>query len=863
MRIPIREDIMGKKKEKPVYLDPKKSVEERVDDLVSRMTLEEKASQMGHTAPAVERLGIPQYNWWNECLHGVACAGIATVFPQAIGLGAAWDADLAHRVAVATSDEARAKHHEALRKGKREIFFGLTFWSPNINIFRDPRWGRGQETYGEDPYLTGRLGVAFVKGLQGDHPRYLKLVSTPKHYAVHSGPEPLRHRFNAVTNERDLLMTYLPAFKACVEEGGAHSVMCAYNRYRAQPCCGNKYLIEDILRGKWGFQGYVVSDCGAIVNFYRDHQVVPTEPEAVAMAIKAGCDLNCGEAYGRSLVKAVQMGLISEEEIDKSLKRLFRARFLLGMFDPPSLVPYAKIPFKIVDCPEHRKLALEAARKSIVLLKNDGNFLPLKKNIRTIAVIGPNADDVNVLLGNYNGWPSRAVTPLEGIRNKVSKNTKVLYVRGCGISSPADFAPIPSQYLSPPNARKGQHGMKGEYFNNMNLEGKPALARIDETVDFNWGEGSPDPKIQKDHFSARWTGTLIPPKSGKYKIGTTTDDGSRLFFDKQRIIDDWSDHAAKTNFKELELIAGRACDIRLEYYENVYQASAKLVWIPPDVNPLKQAKDTANKADLVIAVMGISQETEGETYDKKDLNLPAIQEQLLKMLHKTGKPVILVLLNGSPLSVNWADENIPAIIEAWYPGEEGGTAIADVLFGDYNPAGRLPVTFYKSLAQAPPFENYNMRRRTYRYMKAEPLYPFGYGLSYSRFEYSGLKIAPGRIRVGDEVRISVCVKNTGKTAGDEVVQLYVSDLAASAPVPIRQLCGFLRIHLKPGKKKSVTFVLKPEQLAFVNYDDQWVIEPGEFEISVGGCQPSDKYEKRSGSNVLSRRFDLNGDKKIL
>ena len=854
---------MGKKKEAPVYLDPKKSVEERVEDLVTRMTLEEKAGQMGHTAPAVERLGIPQYNWWNECLHGVACAGIATVFPQAIGLGAAWDAELAHRVAVATSDEARAKHHEALRKGNRDIFFGLTFWSPNINIFRDPRWGRGQETYGEDPYLSARLGVAFVKGLQGDHPKYLKLVSTPKHYAVHSGPEPLRHRFNAITNERDLRMTYLPAFKACVEEGGAQSVMCAYNRYRAQPCCGNKYLIEDVLRGEWGFDGYVVSDCGAIVNFYKDHQVVSTEPEAVAMAVKAGCDLNCGEAYGRSLVKAVHLGLVSEEEIDRSLKRLFKARFLLGMFDPPAIVPYANIPFKIVDSPTHRSLALDAARKSIVLLKNDGNFLPLKKNIGTIAVIGPNADEVSVLLGNYNGLPSKAVTPLEGIRNKVSKNTKVLYARGCAISSTAEFTPIPSRYLSPPNAGKGRSGLKGEYFNNMNLQGKPVVTRIDETIDFNWGEGSPHPKIQKDHFSARWTGTLLPPKSGKYRIGTTTDDGSRLFLDNERIIDDWNDHGAKTNFKELDLIAGHAYDIRMEYYENLYQASAKLVWIPPDADPLKQAVATAKKADLVISVMGISQETEGETYDKKDLNLPKIQEQLLRMLYKTGKPLVLVLLGGSPLSVNWADKNIPAIVEAWYPGEEGGTAIADVLFGDYNPAGRLPVTFYKSLAQVLCFENYNMRGRTYRYMKAEPLYPFGYGLSYTAFKYSRLKIAPGNIRVGDEIAVSVCVKNTGKKSGDEVVQLYVSDLKASAPVPIRQLCGFLRIHLKPKEEKNVTFTLKQEQLAFVNYDDQWAIEPGEFEISVGGCQPSDKYEQRTGSKVLSKRFEMSGVKKIL
>lgn len=851
------------KKKKPLYLDSKRSIEERMEDLVSRMTLEEKAGQMGHSSPEIKRLGIPQYNWWNECLHGVAVAGIATVFPQAIGLGATWDTDLVHRLAIVTSDEARAKHHDAVRKGKRDIFYGLTFWSPNINIFRDPRWGRGQETYGEDPWLTAQLGIQFVKGLQGDDPKYLKLVSTPKHYAVHSGPEPLRHRFNAITNERDLRMTYLPAFKACVQEGGAYSVMCAYNRYHAKPCCGNKYLIQDILRGEWGFEGYVVSDCGAILNFYRDHKVVATEPEAVAMGIKGGCDLNCGEAYGRSIVEAAKKGLLSEEEIDKSLKRLFKARFLLGMFDPPNMVPYTKIPFKIVDAPEHRELALEAARKSIVLLKNEKKLLPLKKNIKTIAVVGPNADDVKVLLGNYNGTPSIAVTPLEGIRNKISQKTKILFAKGCGISTPAEFAPIPAKFLCPAGGKKGQKGLKAEYFNNVELKGKPVLSRIDETVDFDWGEGSPDPEIQKDRFSARWTGTFTPPKTGKYRIGTTADDGSRLFLDNELIIDDWHDHAPQTHFKDVNLIANRPYSIKMEYYENLYQASAKLVWIAPDMNPLKKAEEITKKADLVIAVMGISQETEGETYDKKNLNLPAIQEQLLKMLHKTGKPIILVLLNGSPLSINWADKNIPAIIEAWYPGEEGGTAIADVIFGDYNPGARLPITFYKSIEQVPPFENYNMRGRTYRYMKKEPLYPFGYGLSFTKFRYSELKIAPKKIKTGDEISVSVRVKNIGKIAGDEVAQLYVSDLKASAPVPVRQLAGFQRIHLKPNREKVLEFKIKPEQLSFFNYDNQWIVEPGEFEISVGGCQPSAKYEQQSGSRVLIKKFQITGEKMIL
>ena len=851
----------GAEEERPIYMNPSRPLEERVENLVSRMTLEEKAHQMVNGAAEIERLSIPAYNWWSECLHGVACAGIATVFPQAIGLGATWDADLVFRVAKVTSDEARAKHHDAVRKGRYSQYRGLTFWSPNINIFRDPRWGRGQETYGEDPHLTSRLGVAFVRGLQGDDPRYLKLVSTPKHYAVHSGPEPLRYQFNAITDERDLRMTYLPAFKACVEEGGAQSIMCAYNRYRSEPCCGNKYLIEDILRGEWGFDGYVVSDCGAITNILQDHKVVKTQPEAVAMAIKSGCDLSCGDEYSSSIVRAVNMGLITEKDVDRSLKRLFKARFLLGMFDPVGMSPYSQIPYEIVDCAEHRVLALEAARASLVLLKNEKNILPLKKDkIKTLAVIGPNADDARVLLGNYNGTPSKAVTPLEGIKNKLGSKVKVLYARGCEISAVTGYESIPSEFLSPPDAKPGQHGLKAEYFNNMTLEGAPVLTRIDDTVNFDWGGGSPAPDVVSDRFSARWTGFLTPPETGTYKLGIISDDGMRLSIDDRIILEDWRDHASRTKDKEMNLQAGRSYMLKIEFYENYLEAVAKLVWVPPNVDPIKDAVEMAMDADAVIAVMGISQEIEGESCDKKDLNLPQVQEDLLRLLYKAGKPVILVLLGGSPISVNFADENIPAIIEAWYPGEEGGTAIADVLFGDYNPAGRLPVTFYKSLNQVPDFEDYNMQGRTYRYLKEEPLYPFGYGLSFTMFHYSGLKIEPEKPKPGEELKVSVRVKNAGKVAGDEVAQLYLSDLEASAPVPIRQLAGFQRIHLAPREKKIVTFHVQPKNLAFWHDSGKWVVEPGEFEIYAGGCQPSGKYTKRSGSKVLSKRFHLIGEK---
>jgi beta-glucosidase len=697
----------------PAYKNPALPVEKRVDDLVSRMTLAEKISQMLHSAPAIERLDVPEYNWWNECLHGVGRAGIATVFPQAIGLAATWNVGLIHRMAVAISDEARAKHHEFLRHGVREIYTGLTFWSPNINIFRDPRWGRGQETYGEDPYLTSRLGVAFVKGLQGDDPHYLKLVATPKHFAVHSGPEAARHHFDAQVDERDLRETYLPAFQACVQKGKAASVMGAYNRTNGEPCCASPTLLEDILRKEWGFDGYVVSDCGAIDDIHKHHRVAQSAEEAAAMAVKAGCELNCGQTYS-ALLKAVEQGLISEEVIDRAVKRLFTARFRLGMFDPPERVPYAQIPYEVNDCRAHRELALQTARESIVLLKNEGNFLPLDKGLKSIAVIGPNADSVEVLLGNYNGTPSVAVTPLEGIRRKMSPSTEVHYAPGCSI------------------------------------------------------------------------------------VGNST------------------------------------------------QGFAKAV-------------ELARQSDVAILVAGLSQRVEGEEGqregveegaskgDRTDLDLPSVQEDLLKAVHATGKPVVVVLINGSAVAINWAKEHAAAIVEAWYPGEEGGTAIADVLFGDYNPGGRLPVTFYKSADQLPPFEDYRMAGRTYRYFKGEPFFPFGHGLSYTRFQYTRLQVSPKRIKSSEAIRISVDVQNVGERAGDEVVQLYVSDVAASVPVPIRQLQGFERINLAVGEKKTVAFTLTPAQMSLIDANGQRAVEPGKFRVAVGGGQPGGEAQVLTGS----------------
>jgi beta-glucosidase len=844
------------------YLNPSLPLERRVNDLVSRMTLEEKVGQMMNAAPAIPRLGVPEYDWWNEALHGVAFNGTATVFPQAIGLGATFNPRLVRSVAEVISTEARAKYHEAQRRGDHARFRGLTFWSPNINIFRDPRWGRGQETYGEDPYLTGRLGVEFVKGLQGDDPKYLKVVSTPKHYAVHSGPEPERHRFDAAAAERDLRETYTPAFRATVTESGAASVMCAYNRVNGEPACANTHLLGDLLRGEWGFTGYVVSDCGAIDDIFRRHNFTKTAEEASAVAVKRGTDLECGDTY-RALVNAVKQGQISEAEIDTAVKRLFEARFRLGMFDPPELVKYAQIPFSENDSPAHRQLALEAARESIVLLKNEKSTLPLRKDLKSIAVIGPNADDVQVLLGNYNGQPSRATTPLEGIRRKVSPQTKVLYAQGTTLTG-VTAVPVPPSAL---------RGLKAEFFANRRLEGAPVLTRDEEAVNFDWGMNGPATAVPSDDFSARWTGKLVPEVSGRYRLGATADDGLRVYLDGKLIVEDWTEHAPTTRTAEVMLEAGRSYDLKFEYFEGRIGAVAKLVWQPPALqttgSPYAEALDAAKQADAVVLVLGISAQLEGEEMnvtepgfaggDRTNINLPARQEGLLKAVAATGKPVVLVLMSGSALAVNWADAHVPAVMQAWYPGEEGGTAIADVLFGDYNPAGRLPVTFYKSAEQLPPFESYAMEGRTYRFFKGQPLYPFGHGLSYTRFIYSGLKVSSPRVSPTQSVTVSATVENAGRVEGDEVVQLYVTDVEASVRVPVRSLAGVERVRLKPGEKRVVSFTVDPRQLAVIRDDGRAFVEPGEFRVSVGGKQPGFKGSADAATtSFMEGRFTVVG-----
>jgi beta-glucosidase len=870
----------------PVYafpfLNPNLGLEERVDDLVGRMTLEEKIGQMMNAAPAIPRLQIPEYNWWNECLHGVARAGLATVFPQAIGLGATWDEEMMFRMSTAISDEARAKHHDFVRKGKRLIYQGLTFWSPNINIFRDPRWGRGQETYGEDPFLTGRMAVQFIKGLQGDDPKYFKTIATVKHFAVHSGPEPDRHFFDAQIDERDFRETYLPQFEMGVKEGKAYSVMCAYNRLHGEACCGSNRLLTTILRDEWGFKGYVVSDCGAIDDIYKRHKIVATPEEAGALAVKAGCDLECATTF-EHLKEAVQKKIITEKEIDVAVKRLFTARFKLGMFDPPSMVKYTQIPYSVVDSKEHKELALEAARKSIVLLKNENSLLPLRKDVKTVAVIGPNADQWQMLLGNYNGLPSKAITPLEGIREKLGTGSNVLYSLGCELAEGlSTFEKVPATMLSHIERRGNlsaghggnRSGLQVDYFNDHDLKGEVLFSSVDSTLDANWNEGSPRKDMDDDNFGVRWTGEITPDRSGSFQLGVITTCKVNLYLDDSLIAntsyhfrDEYNDPRLRKSVP-VALQAGKKYHIRVEAGETYGDARVQLVWARAqagsDKDELKQqAIETAKKSDLVILCMGLSSRLEGEEMDvnidgfkggdRTTLDLPQTQQELIRDIQALGKPVVLVLLNGSALSVNWEAQHIPAIVEAWYPGQAAGQAIADVLFGDYNPGGRLPVTFYRSVNDLPAFSDYNMAGHTYRYFAGHPLYPFGYGLSYTSFSYGSLS-SPSTAKTGDSIRISVDITNTGKLAGDEVAQVYVTRLNPDSPVPIRALAAFRRIHLHPGEHRGVAFALPPNSFSIVDANMQRVVLPGSFEFSVGGGQPDTGLA--GDATILKGKFTL-------
>ena len=846
------------------FQNPDLTTENRVDDLVYRLTIEEKIDQLMHQAPAIDRLGIPKYNWWNESLHGVARAGYATVFPQSITIAASWDEDLMHEVASVISDEARAKHNEFLRRGERGIYQGLTFWSPNINIFRDPRWGRGHETYGEDPYLTGQMGKEFVLGLQGDDSDYLKVVATAKHFAVHSGPESLRHTFDAKVSERDLRETYLPAFRTLVKDADVYSVMGAYNRFRGEASCASSELFN-ILRDEWGFDGYVVSDCGAIADIWKTHKIEPDAASAAVSAVQSGCDLNCGDTY-EALTEGVKRGLISEKDIDLAVKRLFTARFKLGMFDPVDKVKYAQIPFNVNNSPAHSNLSRQAARKSIVLLKNENNMLPLSKDLKTIAVIGPNANDVQSLWGNYNGIPSDPVTVLKGIQNKLEPKAKVLYAQGSDLADGIpEMEPVPSIYLE---TLQGEQGLKGEYFDNKDLKGDPLFTQVDDNIDFVWDIDSPDPRLKNSDWSIRWTGFIVAPKNGTYYISDWGKPYMTIQMGKDKSGGDHQHHGVLRPFK-IDLVAGEKYPITVEYKNYYGDATAKMMWAIPKDDLLEKAVETANNSDVVILALGLNERLEGEEMpvqldgfsggDRTNLKLPKMQVDLMKAVVATGKPIILVLINGSALAINWAEENISAIITAGYPGQQGGNAIADVLFGDYNPAGRLPVTYYKSVEQLPAFEDYDMAGRTYRYFHGTPLFPFGYGLSYTTFNYGNLQL-PKEVKMNDQpMKVSVDVTNTGEMDGDEVVQLYLTDEKASTPRPIRQLEGFKRIHLKKGETKTVSFLMSPRQLSMINKNDLRVVEPGWFNISVGGKQPGfTGNADASTTSIVSGRFRVTG-----
>jgi beta-glucosidase len=837
---------IGQNTQKYLYQNPNLSFEERTENLLGLLTLEEKIGMLNYESKAVPRLGVPEYNWWNECLHGVARAGIATVYPQAIGLASTWDKELMKRIALSISDEGRAKYHNFLKNNKRGIYQGITFWSPNINIFRDPRWGRGMETYGECPHLTGEMAVQFINGIQGNDSKYYKSIATSKHFAVHNGPESSRHSFNAKVSEHDLRNTYLPAFEKTVKESQVASIMCAYNRLYDEPCCGSSPLLNKILREEWGFDGYVVSDCWALVDFYEKghHEVVKTPEEGAAMAFNNGTDVNCG-IVSPYLIQAVEQDLISEDQIDIAVKRLLMARFKMGQFDPDSLVKYASIPYDVVDSKKHQDLALEAAQKSLVLLKNEEGMLPLTKDIKKIAVLGPNANDIDVLLANYNGIPSDPVTPLEGIRRKLP-DVELMYSQGCEHAERLPtLKPVPSSVLFTDETLT-ENGLKATFFDNTKWEGEPKYSRVDPQVDYYWWDKPPLDGLDGDNFSARWTGYLVVPEDGEYALGGDGFLHYELFIEDKSIAKNSNIHHAVKRFEYMKLKAGVKYKIKLEFFNSHGDANVSLLWSTPRKDYEKEALEMANQADVVLLFMGLSPRLEGEEMpvhvkgfsggDRVRIELPDLQQDFIKKIVAIGKPTVLVMLNGSAVSINWENENIPAILDAWYPGQAGGTAIADVLFGDYNPAGRLPLTFYKNVTDIPDFENYNMDGFTYRYFGGEVLYPFGFGLSYSEFEYSQLSISDNEIYTSSDkaVKITVDVKNASDRAGEEVVQLYIADKSSKDPRPIKDLRGFSRVHLEPAEQKTIEFSISLKDLSYWNIEEQkYVPTQGVYDLFVG------------------------------
>jgi beta-glucosidase len=835
--------------EPPAYLNPALPAEQRAADLVHRMTVEEKVTQLTNQSRAIDTLHIPAYNWWSEALHGVASSG-TTEFPEPVGLASTFDTDAIHRMAIAIGIEARIKRAQFERAGHSRAQEGLDFWAPNINIFRDPRWGRGQETYGEDPFLSARLGVAYVIGMQGDDPKYYRAISTPKHYAVHSGPEPTRHTADVKVSKHDELDTYLPAFRATVTEGKAGSVMCAYNSINGQPACASEFLLQDQLREKWKFQGYVVSDCAAIVNIFRDHHFTKTQPEASALAIQRGMDNECLN-YGdikddrdyKPYLDAYQQGFLKESDIDTALIRLYTARIKLGMFDPPEMVPYTKIDEKELDSTAHRELARTVANESMVLLKNDG-ILPLKKSGIKIAVVSPLADQTRYLLGNYNGRPTHTVSVLDGIKAEFP-DAQVTFVPGTQfLRYEGDV--VPASFLT---TLGGRPGLTAE-FSTGEMWGPQRTVLAERPVnnlDLK-AEDIPQDASGKYPLRIEWSGFLTPTATGDYTVGVRLQGGfARVEVDGKPLAHGWvGDEAPQVRAGHIHLEQGKKVHVKVGYGQgSAGPVKAQLIWSKYDPRPSPEAIQAAKNADVVVAVLGITSELEGEEMpvseegfkggDRTSIDLPKPEEDLLEAVAAVGKPVVLVLANGSALAVNWANQHVNAILESWYPGEEGGTAIAQTLSGANNPAGRLPVTFYTGVDQLPPFEDYAMKGRTYRYFAGKPLYPFGYGLSYTTFFYRGLRLPKKIINAGDPLIAEVTVANTGMREGDEVAQLYLSfpDVPGA---PLRALRGFKRVHLKSGESQNVRFELKDRDLSMVTEAGEPIIAEGKYSLSIGGGQ---------------------------
>lgn len=847
------------KKEKFPFQNTALSFEARVNDLVSRLTLEEKVSQMLNSSPAIKRLDIPAYDWWNETLHGVARTPFkTTVYPQAIAMAATFDKNSLFTMADYSALEGRAIYNKAVELGRtNERYLGLTYWTPNINIFRDPRWGRGQETYGEDPFLTAALGNSFVEGLQGDDPKYLKAAACAKHYAVHSGPEPLRHTFDVDVTPYELWDTYLPAFKKLITESKVAGVMCAYNAFRTQPCCASDILMTDILRNQWKFDGYVTSDCWAIDDFFKNHKTHPDAASASADAVFHGTDIDCGTDAYKALVEAVKTGKISESQIDISVKRLFMIRYRLGMFDPVEMVKYAQTPASVLESPAHQEHALKIAHQSIVLLKNENNVLPLNKKIKKIAVLGPNADNSISILGNYNGTPSKLSTVLQGIKDKLGANTEVIYEKAINFTNDTllVYADVKNQY-----AFEGKQGFKAEYFSTTELSGKPEITRTESELNHFWQEGEAVVQnIKANNFSARYTTNFTATEDGSITFELTADDGYRFLVNGKEELNAWKKNRWGGQTFQLKTTKGTVYNLVVEYWQGEGKGNVALNagnYKKTDFNALiNRLKDV----DAFVFAGGISPQLEGEEMkvnfpgfkggDRTSILLPKVQTDLMKALKTSGKPVVFVMMTGSAIAIPWEAENIPAIINAWYGGQAAGTAVADVLFGDYNPAGRLPITFYKGDSDLPEFVDYKMDNRTYRYFKGTPLYGFGYGLSYTSFKYDQLKM-PAKISKGKSVSISVRITNTGKMAGEEVAQLYVINQNTAVKAPLKTLKGFERLSLKSGESKTITFTLSPEDLSHIT--DEGISQEfnGEIKIAIGGHQP-DEPNKTSG-NILSK-----------